>query len=186
MNYSSKLGVIATAIVVGTMMSGCSTIIKGTSQSIAISTPPVTGANCTLTSSQGSWSVSTPGAVTVERSKEDIQARCAKEGYEDAVAMIPSNFEGWTVGNLVFGGLIGVGVDAATGAMNQYPKAFQIPMQASAPTAASMATPVAAAPATGAVSSTPVADDKPAKPARKAKPAAAAATAAAAAPAETH
>jgi hypothetical protein len=32
------------------------------------------------------------------------------------------------VGNLVFGGIIGLGVDAATGAMNKYPATFQVPM----------------------------------------------------------
>jgi uncharacterized protein YceK len=149
-------------------LGGCASIIKGTSQSIAISTPPATGAECTLTSSQGSWSVLTPGAVTVERSKEDIQARCVKPGYEDAVAMIPSNFEGWTVGNLVFGGLIGVGVDAATGALNQYPKAFQIPMRSSSSAAAPNSTPVPPGATSNIVSSTPVADEKPAKPAKPA------------------
>ena len=69
-----------------------------------------------------------PGSVTVERSKNDIQVRCVKDGFQDATAVIPSNFEGWTVGNLVFGGIIGVGVDAATGALNDYPNAFQVPM----------------------------------------------------------
>jgi len=129
---------------------GCASIIKGTSQSIAITSPPADGAECTLTSGQGSWSLITPGVVTVERSKEDIQARCVKPGYDDGVAMIPSNFEGWTVGNLVFGGIVGVGVDAATGALNQYPKSFQIPMRAvqssSLPPAPVSGPPPAAAP----------------------------------------
>jgi uncharacterized membrane protein len=47
-----------------------------------------------------------------------MQIRCVKPDWQDGFATIPSNFEGWTVGNLVFGGLIGVGVDAATGAIN--------------------------------------------------------------------
>jgi len=71
--------------------------------------------------------------VTVEKSKEDIQARCTKPGWQDASAVIPSNFQGWTVGNIVFGGLIGLGVDAATGAINEYPNAFQIPMYPATP-----------------------------------------------------
>ncbi len=122
-----KASVICVAVI-APAIGGCASIVRGTSQSVAISTPPVTGAVCDLSSSEGSWQVSTPGAVTVERSSEDIQARCKKDGYQDAVAVIPSNFEGWTVGNLVFGGIIGLGVDAATGAINKYPKSFQIPM----------------------------------------------------------
>lgn len=109
-------------------VAGCASIIKGSTAAINVTSPPVTGANCTLSSSQGNWQLTTPASVTVERSKEDIQVRCTKEGYQDASAIIPSNFEGWTVGNLVFGGIIGVGVDAATGAMNDYPNAFQVPM----------------------------------------------------------
>ena len=65
----------------------------------------------------------------VKRSKEDVQIRCVKAGYQDGISLIPSGFQGWTVGNIVFGGIIGLGVDAATGAINDYPNAFQVPMQ---------------------------------------------------------
>ena len=76
----------------------------------------------------GSWQMTSPGTVTVQRSKNDIQIHCTKEGYQDAAAVIPSTFEGWTLGNVLIGGIIGFGVDAATGAMNDYPNAFQVPM----------------------------------------------------------
>jgi hypothetical protein len=72
--------------------------------------------------------VVSPGVATVDKSKADIQARCTKPGWEDAAATIPSNFEGWTLGNILLGGVIGLGVDAATGAINDYPHTFQIPM----------------------------------------------------------
>ena len=60
--------------------------------------------------------------------QEDMQVRCVKAGWQDRIGNIPSNFEGWTVGNVLIGGIIGLGVDAATGAMNEYPHAFQVPM----------------------------------------------------------
>ena len=109
-------------------LSGCATVIKGTTQSIVITTPPVSGAYCILSSAEGNWPVTTPNVVTVDKSKEDILVKCAKAGYQEASASIPSDFQGWTLGNLVLGGIIGVGVDAATGAMNEYPRAFAIPM----------------------------------------------------------
>lgn len=124
-----KSSAIAAVAALGVALSGCATIVKGSSQSIAISTPPTTGANCTLSSKEGNWMVVSPGVATVEKSKEDIQVRCSKSGYQDAVATIPSDFEGWTLGNLILGGVIGVGVDAATGAINEYPHVFQVPMQ---------------------------------------------------------
>ena len=118
------------ALVATIGLSGCASVIKGTSQSIAITTPPTTGAQCTLSSSQGNWVLTSPASVTVKKSKDDIQARCTKPGWQDGIATIPSNFEGWTVGNIVLGGVIGLGVDAATGAINEYPHAFQIPNDA--------------------------------------------------------
>lgn len=124
----SKRVSVLLAAVAAFHMAGCASIMKGSSAAINVTTPPTTGATCTLTSSQGSWQLVTPASVTVERSKEDIQVRCTKDGFQDASAIIPSNFEGWTVGNLVFGGIIGVGVDAATGALNDYPNSFQVPM----------------------------------------------------------
>jgi len=119
---------LLTATVVGLSLGACATIVKGTSESIAITTPPTSGANCTLSSGQRNWTMVSPGAVTVEKSKDDIQVRCTKPGWQDAVGNIPSNFEGWTVGNILIGGLIGFGIDAASGAINEYPHAFQVPM----------------------------------------------------------
>ncbi|WP_342640785.1 translation initiation factor 2 [Rhodoligotrophos ferricapiens] len=115
-------------VALGSLLGGCASIVNGTSQSIAISSPPVSGAQCDLSSAQGRWTVITPGVATVARSKDDIRVECHAPGYETAVAVIPSSFEAWTAGNLVFGGVIGLGVDAATGAINEYPNSFQIPM----------------------------------------------------------
>lgn len=124
MNSRALLAVAA----MGFTLSGCASIVKGTSQSILITTPPTTGAYCILTSKEGNWTVTSPGAVTVSKSRENIIVTCTKEGFQEAVASIPSNFEGWTVGNILIGGVIGLGVDAATGAINDYPDAFQVPM----------------------------------------------------------
>ncbi len=123
-----KSGSVAALAALAVALSGCASIIKGTTQSIAISTTPVGGANCLLSSKEGNWPVVTPGVVRVDKTKEDILIRCSMAGYQDAVATIPSDFQGWTLGNLLIGGVIGVGVDAATGAMNEYPHSFTVPM----------------------------------------------------------
>ena len=121
-----RIVTIAAIAALGISVSGCASIIKGTTQSIAITTSPVGGANCSLHSKEGTWNVVTPGVAKVDKTKEDIRIHCTKDGYQDADATIPSNFEGWTLGNLLLGGIIGVGVDAATGAMNEYPHAFNV------------------------------------------------------------
>jgi hypothetical protein len=43
-------------------------------------------------------------------------------------SIIPSNTETMAAGNVVFGGFIGLGVDAATGAMNKYPDIVTVAM----------------------------------------------------------
>ena len=45
---------------------------------------------------------------------------CNKDGYQEATFLVHSGFEATTVGNVFIGGLIGVGIDAATGANNHY------------------------------------------------------------------
>lgn len=124
-NVAGKYAMLFTAAL---MLGGCASIIKGSGQSIAISTPPTAGATCTLTNGLGTWSVTSPGVVKVDKSKQDMQVHCSKPGWQDPTGTIPSNFEGWTVGNLILGGIIGVGVDAATGAINEYQHSFQVPM----------------------------------------------------------
>lgn len=112
----------------GATLAGCATITQGTSQSIAITTLPAVGANCTLTGREGTWYVTTPGVANVQKSKEDIAIQCNKDGWRNASAVIPASFQGWTLGNVLAGGLVGVVVDASSGAMNKYPHAFQVPM----------------------------------------------------------
>ena len=116
-------------LIIALILTGCASITKGTTQDVAIDTPNVSGAACTLTSNAiGSKTVTTPAIVKLEKGKDAINVSCRKDCYEDGVGLIPSNFEGMTAGNILFGGVIGLGVDAATGAMNQYQNQISIHM----------------------------------------------------------
>ena len=102
-------------------VAGCATITKGTTQSIAVNTPGVAGATCHLASSAiGSRTVVTPATLTVDKGQEGITVRCSKQCYQDGTGIIASNTEAMTAGNVIAGGIIGLGVDAASGAMNKY------------------------------------------------------------------
>jgi len=111
------------------VVAGCASLTKGTTQSVVVNTPNAKGAICTLSSNSiGSRTVTTPAVTVLEKGKDAIQVRCSKECYEDGVGIIPSNFEGMTAGNIILGGIVGLGVDAATGAMNQYPSEISVHM----------------------------------------------------------
>ncbi len=103
------------------VMSGCSTIIEGRSQTIMVNTNPP-GASCSLIRKGESLAriESTPGSAYVEKTKYDITVICSKQGYEDASYLNHSGVAGATVGNILAGGLIGWAVDSASGADNKY------------------------------------------------------------------
>jgi hypothetical protein len=164
-----KFAILLTVAVAAVGLSGCASIMKGSTQNIAITSPPATGAHCTLTNPRGSWTVVTPGTVEVKRSKANIEIVCRREGFQDATAFIPSGFQNWTTGNLLIGGVIGLGIDSATGATNDYPAAFAVPMtQLPVPSLTAAPAP-AEAPAT-AVPTAPAPAATPAAPAAPAAP----------------
>ncbi|WP_298260519.1 hypothetical protein [Bradyrhizobium sp.] len=108
---------------------GCATITKGTTQTIAIDTPGVPGAQCTIQTPSGPRVVSTtPGNVTLDKGSAALPITCTKACYVMGSSMIPSNTESMAAGNIIFGGVIGLGVDAATGAMNKYPDMVTVAM----------------------------------------------------------
>lgn len=109
------------------VLPACSTIVEGTDQQVTVITDP-SQASCTL-SRQGSVIGvvnPTPGSLQVDKSRNAIEVRCEREGYQTTAATLSSEFEGMTLGNVIFGGLIGVAVDASSGAMNQYPSSITI------------------------------------------------------------
>lgn len=69
----------------------------------------------------------TPGSVTVKKRSRDMSAICRKEGYQDGTATVASGFEGLAIVSAVFG-LIPIAVDAATGAINDYPSNVNVQM----------------------------------------------------------
>ena len=114
-------------------VAGCATIVEGTDQSVAVSTDP-SGASCELLRDGHpiAFVNPTPGSATVTKSAKDVIVKCRKDGHDDEVAPLASKFQGMTLGNVIIGGLIGVGIDAASGAMNHYPESVNIPMTPSA------------------------------------------------------
>ncbi len=124
----SVRAIFALLIVLWTQ-TGCATITKGTTQVIALDTPGVPGAKCTLSSSSvGQAHVVTPASVNLQKGAENISVRCTKECYNDGHGIIGSNVEAMTAGNLLVGGVVGLGVDAVSGAMNKYNEQNQISM----------------------------------------------------------
>lgn len=108
-------------------LSGCATFVDGTDQYITINSAPGYYAHCVLSRPGESFNVTTPGSIHIAKSQDDLSIRCHRPGYVDTVGTIPSDVDLWTVGNVLTGGVT-VAIDAWTGAMYEYPNAFDVPM----------------------------------------------------------
>jgi len=113
-------------------LTGCASIVSGTSQVVSVETMHtggnVAGATCKLENDKGVYYVTTPGTVTVHRAYGDMNVKCEKAGFEPGLATVKSSTKAMMAGNILFGGVIGAGVDAASGAAYDYPALFQVLM----------------------------------------------------------
>jgi hypothetical protein len=117
----SQMGAASLIALVSFLFGSCSTIVKGTDQQVSVTTPGVPGAMCQLQSPGiGTRTVQTPANVVLPKSRHSVAVSCTAQCYSPAVGTLGSHTEIMTAGNIVFGGIIGVGVDAASGAMNKY------------------------------------------------------------------
>jgi hypothetical protein len=106
---------------------GCATVVKGTTQAISVETEPP-GATCRLFREGATIAVVnlTPGSVTIGKDKDAVDVRCELDGHLPSSESLESSFQGWTLGNAVLGGLIGVAIDAGSGAMREYPTSIRV------------------------------------------------------------
>jgi hypothetical protein len=114
---------------VSLLLGGCSTIVKGTEQQVSVNTPGVPGAMCQLQSPGiGIRTVQTPANIVLPKSKHNVAVSCTAQCYSPGVGTLGSHTEVMTAGNVVFGGLIGLSIDAASGAMNTYDSGVEVIM----------------------------------------------------------
>ncbi|MEJ2344206.1 MAG: hypothetical protein P8076_04570 [Gammaproteobacteria bacterium] len=123
----ARRAAVAATLAAAATLSGCASLTKGSAQTIAITTDPA-GAACTLTRAGkviGEINP-TPSTVSVFKSGKPIVVRCRKEGYNEGSARLGSSFETMTLGNVIFGGLVGVVIDAGSGATHDYPTTLDL------------------------------------------------------------
>ena len=124
-----RLGVVFAVL----MVSGCASLTTGPHQTLSVDTINCPAAACELTNKDGVYFIgSTPGTVSVNRACGELTIRCSKEGFADYMISVGSSVKAMAFGNILFGGLIGAGVDAATGAACEYPAFIPVPMDCGA------------------------------------------------------
>jgi hypothetical protein len=89
---------------------GCASIIHGSTQDVNISSAP-DEAEVWI---DGARMGTTPTKVTLKR-KDNYLVTIKKEGYKEATVKIEGATSAWIIGNIIFGGIIGCGIDLLTG-----------------------------------------------------------------------
>jgi len=105
-------------------MTGCATIIDGSTQDVGIGSDPQ-GAKIYI---DDQYEGKTPSTVTLQRADVPI-LKLEKEGYETFESKMDSSMNGNIWWNLLLGGVIGAVVDHGSGASLKYPDDVTIPLQ---------------------------------------------------------
>ncbi len=126
------LGIAALSVMLG----GCASVTRGTTENISISSTP-SGAEAVISGLEVPTTCTTPCAIVAKRNA-DISITFQKEGYEPQIVQltreVPATGAAGFAGNVIAGGLIGMGVDAATGAATDHkPNPVIVTLQPSAP-----------------------------------------------------
>lgn len=115
MKFSIRQISLAVVVVASLLSSGCATITRGTTQPWTVDSSP-TGAVASLSNGER---CETPCTLTLKR-KHAFAVEVCKAGYRTVNTAVMSGISGagatGMAGNVLVGGLIGIGIDAATGA----------------------------------------------------------------------
>jgi len=64
----------------------------------------------------------------IHRAPGELDIKCNKTGYKQGEVVVNAQLKAMAAGNLVFGGIIGAGVDGVDGAAFHYPNNIKVPM----------------------------------------------------------
>lgn len=104
--------IMATTATLALGLSACATIIHSPRQQVAISSTPA-GATISIDNRE----VGKTPLVTKLARKDEHVLRIELAGYQPFQATLTRKVSGWVWGNIVFGGLVGLAVDAVSGGM---------------------------------------------------------------------
>jgi uncharacterized protein YceK len=111
------------------LLSGCASIVDGGPDFINLSTNDGSSAKAEIISKLGVQTLTLPTILTMPKSCDDVSIRVLDDDTNNAsVAVIDSGVNPWIAGNIIFGGLIGLGVDALTGAICTYDSLTIVPL----------------------------------------------------------
>lgn len=124
---------VISVLILTIAMCSCSSIVSKSEYAVSINSAPDTATfKITNRSGVAIQSGVTPSTITLKASSgyfkgETYTIELLKEGFQPKTYTLSSSLDGWYLGNILFGGLIGMLiVDPATGAMYKLPPEVRI------------------------------------------------------------
>ena len=112
----TKAAIVAVALTGVMLFTGCASITQGTTDTVQVGIGNcVEQIPCTATNKKGSWEFTAPGPVRFKKSDDTLIITCEDHTETVTFEVIPVR-GGMAWGNVVFGGIIGGGIDSATDA----------------------------------------------------------------------
>ena len=107
-----KKSIIACSLALTLLLSSCATIVSGSKQNVKFVSNPSSATIFIDEVEVGK----TPFEMKLAR-KSEHQVMIKLEGYQTYQTSLKKKFNGWYLGNILFGGIIGLIIDPITGAM---------------------------------------------------------------------
>ena len=147
------VSIFVVAAMVAGLQSGCASIVSKSNWPVTVQSNP-NGAKCVVVKANGVQihAGETPMTLTLDASdgffsSAKYSVKCTNDGYQPSSSELSAHLNGWYVGNIVFGGLIGILiVDPATGAMWKLDETHVVNMAKNDATVAAISTPSLAKP----------------------------------------
>lgn len=107
------------------MTGACASIVSNTDSTTYIQTEPE-NARCELHGQDFKRVLNTPASLALPAKAAPLTVACVADGYRITTETLDTKIDGWIFGNILFGGLIGVAVDAARGSGQKFPPQFTV------------------------------------------------------------
>ena len=104
--------IISSSLALALLTTSCATIVSGSKQNVKFSSNPSTATIFIDEVEVGK----TPFEIKLAR-KSEHSVMIKLEGYQTYETKLTKKFNAWYIGNILFGGLIGIIIDPITGAM---------------------------------------------------------------------
>lgn len=121
----ARLPLLAAALISAALLASCASIVSDNQTTTLVESDPA-GAACTLAGRGFQKTLTTPQSVELPFDAAPVTISCTAEGHDETSTIIETSMDGWILGNVLFGGIIGAVVDATTGAGQKFPSQVKL------------------------------------------------------------